>query len=144
MNLGGKVAVVTGAGSGIGRSTALLLARHGARVHAADLNTENVRRRVRDRGRRRERRSAHSRRSDPDAVENLAATVFEAEGAVDVLHNNAGIGHGGNIEATTPEDWRRIIDVNLLGVAYGVQAFVPRMLPPGGPHQSSIPHPSWA
>ena len=134
MNLGGKVAVVTGAGSGIGRSTALLLARHGARVHAADLNTEKrARRRGRDRGRRRERRSAHSRRLRSDAVEDLAAKVFEAEGAVDVLHNNAGIGHGGNIEATTPEDWRRIIDVNLLGVAYGVQAFVPRMLRQGRP-----------
>jgi NAD(P)-dependent dehydrogenase (short-subunit alcohol dehydrogenase family) len=130
MDLGGKVAVVTGAGSGIGRSTALLLARHGARVHAADLNTENVRAVVSEIEAAGGSAAPHTLDvSDPDAV----ATVFEAEGAVDVLHNNAGIGHGGNIEATTPEDWRRIIDVNLLGVAYGVQAFVPRMLRQGRP-----------
>jgi NAD(P)-dependent dehydrogenase (short-subunit alcohol dehydrogenase family) len=134
MDLGGKVAVVTGAGSGIGRSTALLLARHGARVHAADLNTENVRAVVSEIEAAGGSAAPHTLDvSDPDAVEDFAATVFEAEGAVDVLHNNAGIGHGGNIEATAPEDWRRIIDVNLLGVAYGVQAFVPRMLRQGRP-----------
>jgi NAD(P)-dependent dehydrogenase (short-subunit alcohol dehydrogenase family) len=134
MDLGGKVAVVTGAGSGIGRSTALLLARQGAKVHAADVNTEQVRAVVA------EIESAGGSAwphtldvSDPVAVEAFAAEVFETEGAVDVLHNNAGIGHGGNIEATTVEDWRRIIDVNLLGVAYGVQAFVPRMLRQGRP-----------
>ena len=71
--------------------------------------------------------------ADPDAVEAFAAAVFDAEHRVDILHNNAGIGHAGNIEATTVEDWQRVINVNLLGVAYGVQAFVPRMLAHGGP-----------
>jgi NAD(P)-dependent dehydrogenase (short-subunit alcohol dehydrogenase family) len=66
-------------------------------------------------------------------VDALAAAVFAADGAVDILHNNAGIGHGGAIEATTVEDWQRVIGVNLLGVAYGVQAFVPRMLGQGRP-----------
>jgi NAD(P)-dependent dehydrogenase (short-subunit alcohol dehydrogenase family) len=134
MDLTGKVAVVTGAGSGIGRATALLLARHGARVHAADLNTEQVRAVVAEIEESGGSAAPHTVDvSDPAAVEDFAEKVFEAEGAVDVLHNNAGIGHAGNVEATTAEDWRRIIDVNLLGVAYGVQAFVPRMLRQGRP-----------
>ncbi len=71
--------------------------------------------------------------SDPQAVEAFAETVFASESGVDILHNNAGIGHAGNIEATTIEDWQRVIAVNLLGVAYGVQAFIPRMLAQGRP-----------
>jgi NAD(P)-dependent dehydrogenase (short-subunit alcohol dehydrogenase family) len=71
--------------------------------------------------------------ADPDAVEALAEEIFAAEGHVDILHNNAGIGFGGNIEETTVEDWQRVIGVNLLGVAYGMQAFTPRMLKQGRP-----------
>lgn len=134
MDLTGKVAVVTGAGSGIGRSTAILLARHGAKVHAADVNSERVRAVVAEIEAAGGSAESHTLDvSDPDAVENFAAKVFEIDGAVDVLHNNAGIGHAGGVEASKPEDWRRIIDVNLLGVAYGVQAFVPRMLQQGRP-----------
>jgi NAD(P)-dependent dehydrogenase (short-subunit alcohol dehydrogenase family) len=55
---------------------------------------------------------------------------------VDVLHSNAGIGHAANIEQTTVEDWQRVIGVNLLGVAYVAQAFIPRLLAQGG--RSSI------
>jgi len=134
VNLTGKIAVITGAGSGIGRSTALLLARHGAKVHVADLNAasaEAVAAEIEAAG---GSAVAHALDvSDPDAVEALAAAIFEAEGGVDILHNNAGIGHGGNIEATTVEDWQRVIGVNLLGVAYCIQAFVPRMLEQGRP-----------
>ncbi len=130
-DLGGKIAVVTGAGSGIGRATALLLASHGAKVHAADLDGESAVAVAAELG---PGAQAHTTDvSDPAAVEELAAAVFEAEGGVDVLHNNAGIGHGGNVEATTVSDWQRVIGVNLLGTAYGVQAFVPRMLEQGRP-----------
>jgi NAD(P)-dependent dehydrogenase (short-subunit alcohol dehydrogenase family) len=71
--------------------------------------------------------------TDPQALEDLASRVFDEDKAVDVLHNNAGIGHAADIEETTVEDWQRVIGVNLLGVAYGVQAFVPRMLTQGRP-----------
>ena len=124
----GRVAVVTGAGSGIGRATARLLAQLGAKVHCADLDAQSAERVAHDIG------TAVAHRldvSDAAAVEALAARVFDEDGAVDVLHNNAGIGHAGDIEHTTVDDWRRVIGVNLLGVAYGVAAFVPRMLRQG-------------
>lgn len=52
---------------------------------------------------------------------------------MDVLHNNAGIGHAGNVEHTPLQDWRRVIDVNLMGVVHVVHAFVPRLLSQGTP-----------
>jgi NAD(P)-dependent dehydrogenase (short-subunit alcohol dehydrogenase family) len=134
INLHGKVAVITGAGSGIGHATALLLARHGAVVHAADINAESAGQVVRELEAAGGSGSGHALDvSDPDAVELLAETIFAAEGHVDILHNNAGIGFGGTIEYTTIDDWQRLIGVNLLGVAYGIQAFVPRMLKQGRP-----------
>jgi len=134
LDLRGKVAVVTGAGSGIGRSTALLLARNGAKVHVADIDATRARDVVSEIEL--EGGSAVARAidvSDPESVESFAADVFSSDGHVDILHNNAGIGHGGAIESTTIEDWQRVIGVNLLGVAYCVQAFVPRMLNQGRP-----------
>ncbi len=133
-DLSGRIAVVTGGGSGIGRATALLLARHGAKVHVADINlqsAEDAAAAITAAG----GAAAASALdvTDAAAVEAFAESVFAADHRVDILHNNAGIGHGGNIEATTFEDWERVISVNLLGVAYGMQAFVPRMLRQGGP-----------
>jgi NAD(P)-dependent dehydrogenase (short-subunit alcohol dehydrogenase family) len=122
----GKVVVVTGAGSGIGRSSALLFGRLGAKVHVTDIDEAAAKATAEEIG---NGASAHRVDStDPQQLEELAAKVFEADGHVDVLHNNAGIGHAADIEKTTVEDWQRVIGVNLLGVAYGVQAFVPRML----------------
>jgi NAD(P)-dependent dehydrogenase (short-subunit alcohol dehydrogenase family) len=134
LDLHGKVAVITGAGSGIGRSTALLLARQGASVHAADVNADSAAQVAREIEAAGGRATAHALDvSDPDAVEALAESIFGSEGHVDILHNNAGIGFAGNAEDTTVADWQRVIGVNLLGVAYGIQAFVPRMLAQGRP-----------
>ena len=130
----GRVAVVTGAGSGIGRSTALLLARLGATVHAADLDEARARTLVAEIVAAGGRATAHRCDvSDPRAVEELAERVFAVEGAVDVLHNNAGVGQAGPIEATTLDEWQRVLGVNLMGVVHGVHHFVPRMLEQGRP-----------
>jgi NAD(P)-dependent dehydrogenase (short-subunit alcohol dehydrogenase family) len=128
----GKVAVVTGAGSGIGRASAILFAKLGAKVHVADVNGESAEAVARETG-----GTAHTVDvTDPEAVDQLAQRIFEADGRVDVLHSNAGIGHAADIEETTVEDWQRVIGVNLLGMAYVVQAFVPRLIAQGG--RSSI------
>jgi NAD(P)-dependent dehydrogenase (short-subunit alcohol dehydrogenase family) len=133
----GKIVVVTGAGSGIGRSSALLFAKLGAKVHVADLDAASAERVVGEIEARGESARAHTVDvTDPAAVDDLAARVFAEDGRVDVLHSNAGIGHAANIEQTTVEDWQRVIGVNLLGVAYVAQAFVPRLLDQGG--RSSI------
>jgi NAD(P)-dependent dehydrogenase (short-subunit alcohol dehydrogenase family) len=130
----GKVVVITGAGSGIGRSTALLFARLGAKLHVVDLDgarAESVRAEIESAG-----GIARAHKvdcADSAAVEQLAETVFAEEHAVDVLHNNAGIGHGGDVDETTLEDWERVISVNLMSTVYGVNAFVPRMLTQGRP-----------
>ncbi|MBI5311080.1 MAG: SDR family NAD(P)-dependent oxidoreductase, partial [Actinobacteria bacterium] len=129
----GKIAVVTGAGSGIGRSTAKLLARRGAKVHLADINAANVEA-VRDEIRLAGGEAvAHTLdTTDAAAADAFAQAVFSEDSRVDLLHNNAGIGHAAPVEDTTLDDWRRVIDVNLMGYAYGIQAFVPRMLEQGG------------
>jgi NAD(P)-dependent dehydrogenase (short-subunit alcohol dehydrogenase family) len=137
VDFAGKIVVVTGAGSGIGRSSALLFAKLGAKVHVADLDASSAERVVGEIEARGGSGRAHTVDvTDPAAVDALAARVFEEDGRVDVLHSNAGIGHAANIEQTTVEDWQRVIGVNLLGVAYVAQAFVPRLLDQGG--RSSI------
>ena len=126
----GRVAVITGGGSGIGRSTALLLGRLGAKVHVVDLNEDAARAVAAEIG----NAEAHTCDvGDPAAVEALAEKVFTADGAVDILHNNAGVGHAGPIDSTSLEEWQRVIGVNIMGVVHGVHHFTPRMLAQGRP-----------
>jgi NAD(P)-dependent dehydrogenase (short-subunit alcohol dehydrogenase family) len=130
----GRVAVVTGAGSGIGRSTALLLAKLGATVHAADLDEPSAQAVAAEIEASGGHATAHAVDvSAPESVEALAERVFAADGAVDILHNNAGVGHAGAVQDTSLEEWRRVLGVNLMGVVHGVHYFVPRMLGQGRP-----------
>jgi len=129
--LTGKTAVVTGAGSGIGRALAGRFVRDGMRVLLADVDRDALDAAVRDLG-----PSAISQVtdvSDPRAVHELAERAFAELGAVHVLCNNAGV--AGNsplpIWEIPLETWRWVVDVNLMGIVHGLRAFVPRMLATG-------------
>jgi NADP-dependent 3-hydroxy acid dehydrogenase YdfG len=124
-----KVAVVTGAGSGIGRAIAQQLGQYGTKVHCADIQGDAVL--TVAKGIKNAR--AHTLDvSDAQAVLALANSVYAEEGRVDLLFNNAGIGHAAEVVDTEFEDWRTVIDVNLMGVVHGLHAFLPRMLKQSG------------
>ncbi|MEU6684256.1 SDR family oxidoreductase [Streptomyces sp. NPDC046832] len=126
---GGQLALVTGAGSGIGRATALAFAAAGARVVAVDRNGEAAARTA-ESCRLRGAADAWAETvdvSDEQAMEKLADRVTTEYGVVDVLVNNAGIGLSGSFFDTTPEDWKKVLDVNLWGVIHGCRLFGRRM-----------------
>lgn len=132
--LTGKVAVVTGAGSGIGRATAVLYAARGARVVVSDLDEEGGLETVaRVEGAGGEAVFVPADVSDPAACERLAAAAVEAFGRLDVACNNAGIGGPSGPVADYPLDgWRTVLEVNLSGVFYCMKYQIPRMLEAGG------------
>ncbi|MDK1346261.1 SDR family oxidoreductase [Streptomyces sp. 378] len=126
---GGQLVLVTGAGSGIGRATALAFAEAGARVVAVDRNAEAAARTA-ESSRRLGAADAWAETvdvSDEQAMEKLAEKVTAEYGVVDVLVNNAGIGLSGSFFDTTPEDWKKVLDVNLWGVIHGCRLFGRRM-----------------
>lgn len=134
-DISGKVAVVTGGASGIGRGIVDALLEQGARVVIADIEAAVLDRTVselRDRG---EVSGVRTDVSDFASVESLAKTVFDRYGACHLLFNNAGVtsGGGGLPWEQEPNDWKWCFSVNVLGVANGVLAFVPRMIESGEP-----------
>jgi NAD(P)-dependent dehydrogenase (short-subunit alcohol dehydrogenase family) len=131
----GRVAVVTGAASGIGLGVTERFLKEGMKVVLADVEKGNLDREV----------ARLSKEGgdvlgvicdvrDPESVKDLAARTLSHYGAVHVVFNNAGVGPAGPMLETTPEDWRWIVDVNLLGVAYGVTTFGPIMKEAGEGH----------
>lgn len=123
VGLSGRVVVVTGAASGIGRATARALAAAGARVAACDVDEVGLASLDAEVG------LALWRRvdvSDAAAVSGFAAEV-ESVGPCAVVVNNAGIGVAGAVCDTAPEDLERVVRVNVLGVMYGCRAFGPAM-----------------
>jgi NAD(P)-dependent dehydrogenase (short-subunit alcohol dehydrogenase family) len=123
MKLEGKVAVITGAGSGIGRATALKFASEGAKVVVSELNEEN------GKGVVEEIRSAGGEGvfvktdvSDFSQVEAAVNKAVEEFGSLDVMFNNAGIGHYAPLLEHEPNDYDRVVKVNQYGVYYGILA----------------------
>ena len=131
-DLSGSVAVVTGAGSGIGRATALEAARRGADVGLCDVDEAGLHataRAIRDLGRRATARVADV--SHADAVEAFAGAVRAELGAPRLLVNNAGIGVGGAFLEVPLEEFGRVVGINLMGVVHGCAAFLPAMIEAG-------------
>ena len=118
MNEQGRVAVVTGAGTGIGRAAALALLNDGYRVVLAGRRAPLLEQTAKDAGKAVSRALAVSTDvTDPAAVKHLFARTREAFGRVDVLFNNAGIGAPAvPIEDLTYEQWKAVVDVNLTGM----------------------------
>lgn len=130
----GGVAVVTGAGSGIGEGLARTAAELGMQVALADIQVERMERVAEDIRKSGGRAiTVRTDTSDPASIDRLAATVHEQLGDVRLLMNNAGIEMLGLTWELPTEAWERIIRINVLGVIHGVRAFVPRMLAAGKP-----------
>lgn len=131
MELSGKVAVVTGGASGIGRAMAKRFAADGMQVVIADIEPDALAATAADLGVLGVRVDV----ADADSVAALADEVVDRFGAVHLLCNNAGVGGGGRIADQTLKDWKWVIDVNLWGVIHGLFSFMPHLLvAPGGAH----------
>jgi NAD(P)-dependent dehydrogenase (short-subunit alcohol dehydrogenase family) len=131
--LDGKVAVITGGGSGIGASLARACAEEGMRVVVADVNG--------DRAEAVASELPHDTAAykpvdvaDAAQVQELADFAFDTFGAVHLLCNNAGISPVGRVWDFTDDEWQTLLGVNLRGVANGIRSFVPRMIEQGEGH----------
>jgi 2-keto-3-deoxy-L-fuconate dehydrogenase len=127
--LDGRVALVTGGASGIGEATVKELARAGAFVCIADINLSAAEALAATVGR------AKALHLDVTRPESIAGAVKQV-GMLDILVNNAGIGHVGSIEATEPEDFDRLMNVNVRAVYLVTRAFLPLLLAAAQHHEA--------
>jgi len=124
----GKTAFVTGGASGIGLAMAKAFAENGMNVMLADVEQSALDSALKDLN----QYGNHVRGvacdvADPDSVERAAQATFSAFGKVHILCNNAGVAGGGGIDTISVESWKWVVDVNLMGVVYGVRSFLPQM-----------------
>lgn len=133
MRVQNKVVLISGGAGGIGGATARLLASEGAAVVIADL--------LEDEGRALEAQIAESGGralfvrldvTDEEAWRSAVRSAVDSFGKLDILVNNAGVSHRMGVEETTPEDWDRVMDVNVKGVFLGTKVAIPEMRKAGG------------
>lgn len=134
-----KVAVITGAGSGIGRALALELAGHGARLALSDVNTAGVA----ETAALCEKAGAEVRHyvldvADRDAVYQHAEQVASEFGQVNLVINNAGVALTATVEEMTWDDFDWIVGINFWGVMHGTKAFLPHVIASGDGHIVNI------
>ena len=128
----GKVAVVTGGASGIGRSLVKELLAAGAKVVIGDVEQAALDRVLAEFSEHGEVSGFVTDVSSEESFEALAASVYDLHGACHLLFNNAGVAApSANVWETTPNDWKWVHGVNVLGVIHGIRAFVPRMISSG-------------
>lgn len=135
----GKVAVITGAGSGIGQALAIELARAGARLAISDVDTEGL-------AQTEQRLTALGVRLKVDRLDvtererfiAYAEEVNDHFGTVNQIYNNAGIAFSGDVEATGFKDIERVMDVDFWGVVNGTKAFLPHLIASGDGHIINI------
>lgn len=133
MKLRDRVAVITGAGSGIGQAMALLFAREGARILAADVNgsaAEETAQQIRTAG-----GACEAMTVDVVQLEQVRGMIERAQaayGRLDILCNNAGIGSTTTVVDSEPEEWDRVMTVNVKSVYLGCKFAVPVMIQQGG------------
>ncbi len=126
--LAGKTAFVTGGAGGIGLALGRAFAQNGMKVMLADIEAETLRAAV---------KSLQAIGpdvcgtvcdvADPASVERAAQATFDAFGHVHVVCNNAGVAAGGGIDLISLDNWRWVLDVNLMGVLHGIRSFLPHM-----------------
>jgi NAD(P)-dependent dehydrogenase (short-subunit alcohol dehydrogenase family) len=132
----GKVAVVTGAGSGIGRALAIELSERGARVTGCDVDEMGLKETAtRCRG---ELHTAVVDMGDRPAVQDYAADVAAHFGEVHQVYNNAGIAFSAPVADSDWSDYERVFRVNLNGVIHGTQAFLPHLIASGDGHVVNV------
>lgn len=134
MEYAGRVAVITGAGSGFGREFARVAASRGMKLALADINQSSLDeavRLLRDGGA--EVIGVRTDVSSAEAIQALADATMAAYGAVHLLFNNAGVASGGFVWESTPADWQWVMGANVWSVIHGVRIFTPLMLAHGEP-----------
>ena len=139
MSEGAKVAVVTGAASGLGRALAMALGRASWTVIASDIDAEGAKmtaEMLREEGATAEHFQTDVR--DPKAFEDLAEAVWARHNRCDLIINNAGVAVTGRVGDVSLEDWRWCLDVDLFGPIHGCHSFAPRMKAQGWGHIVNI------
>ena len=123
-----KVAVITGAGSGMGRYLAILLAKDGADIVACDVNKETLDETVEMLRKHNVSVSSHLLDvADKEAIEALPQKVVDQHGKVDLVFNNAGVSTGKHFKDMEEENWDWVMDINLHGVINSTRAFIPHL-----------------